>query len=119
MNDKRKNDGYTDECGDDLFVSQMLDFDFENESEMVPLHTAAKMGNLADVCELLAADNDPNEIDQYGKTPLHRAVEFSIDSSTTRKIVEKLIEAGTDVNAQDLQGRTALHEAASDGFASS
>ena len=76
-----------------------------------PLHHAAKVGNVADVKELLA--QRPQLIgarDTFGGTPLHVAA-----ASGRWGVVEVLVAQGADVNATASNGVTPLHLAASLG----
>lgn len=50
---------------------------------------------------------DVREVDSYGKTPLHKAVE-----KNDLKLIKYLILNKADLNAQDKEGKTPLHYAA-------
>ena len=50
---------------------------------------------------------DPNARDEFGRTPLHIAVQEDADAETMRD----LVESGGDVNTQDEEGMTPLHDA--------
>jgi ankyrin repeat protein len=50
-----------------------------------------------------------NTPDQYGRTPLHRAIR---PGSKQLKIVQLLVENGVNLNPQDREGRTPMHRAA-------
>jgi len=68
------------------------------------IHDAVKRGDLAKVKEILTAF--PQLVhgrDDYGRTPLHEAV--------NKDVAELLVARGADVNARDNRGRTPLHEA--------
>jgi ankyrin repeat protein len=67
-----------------------------------PLHWAAENALLRIAEGLIANGAVVNAPDQFGRTPLHRAV-------ASVAMVEFLIESGADVNAVDAFGRTPLH----------
>ena len=50
---------------------------------------------------------DPNARDEFGRTPLHIAVQEDADAETMRD----LVESGGDINTQDEEGMTPLHDA--------
>ena len=55
---------------------------------------------------LLSRGADPDQPDNYGRTPLHSAViEGNIE------LTENLLRAGADMNKQDMNGRTAVYHA--------
>ena len=56
----------------------------------------------------VGCSTDPNVRDEFGRTPLHIAVQEDADPETMRDQVE----SGGDVNTQDEEGMTPLHEAA-------
>lgn len=68
------------------------------------LATAIIEENLTAVEEWLRHRIDPNEMDEYGFTPL---IEAAIVDNV--EIVRRLLAYGADVNGQDATGRTALH----------
>jgi ankyrin repeat protein len=74
------------------------------EAEETPLHWAADHGMTTIAARLIENGADVDAVDQFGRTPLHRAVAYS-------DVVSLLIQSGADVNAADIFGRTALHEA--------
>lgn len=74
------------------------------DAEETPLHWAAKNGLLSMAQGLIENGAPVSALDQFGRTPLHRAVAMPT-------MVAFLIESGADVNAADLFGRTPLHEA--------
>ncbi|XP_030849658.1 serine/threonine-protein phosphatase 6 regulatory ankyrin repeat subunit A-like [Strongylocentrotus purpuratus] len=86
----------------------------KNNVGQIPLHSAAKVGNIDCVELLLAQDTRQedgedscflvDEQDSQGKTPLHLAVEGGFSP-----VIEALIEAGADLNIQNNDGKTCLH----------
>lgn len=77
---------------------------------MMPIHALAEAiieEDVQAVRHLLHYSVDPNEIDQYGFTPL---IEAAIVNNLV--IAKMLIDYSADVNAQDMVGSTALHWAA-------
>ena len=74
------------------------------EAEETPLHWAAEHG-LYSITEQLMTNGAPADApDQFGRTPLHRAVPYT-------DVVLLLLDSGADVNAADMFGRTPLHAA--------
>jgi len=71
------------------------------------IHDAANFGNIEAIKQHLAAGKDVNAKDEYGGTPLHRAV----GNLVRKEIVELLIANGADVNAKHDNGATPLHYA--------
>ena len=76
----------------------------------IPIHNAARTGNIEAVKQHLAAGTDVNAKDSRERTPLHRAA-----FGGHREIAELLIANGADVNAKDVNGVTPLHWAAGYG----
>jgi len=74
------------------------------DAEETPLHWAAHNGLLDIARGLVNNGAIVSAPDQFGRTPLHRAV-------ASPSMVAFLIRAGADVNAADVFGRTPLHEA--------
>lgn len=74
------------------------------ESESTPLHWAAENGLLRIAESLIANGALVSAPDQFGRTPLHRAVRYP-------GMVALLLRSGAAVNAADVFGRTPLHEA--------
>ena len=60
-------------------------------------------GNEKKVIEFIAAKKDVNVVINWGRTPLHYAVDFGQD-----EIAQMLISAGADINARTLVGDTPL-----------
>lgn len=84
-----------------------VNLDLIAEFQREQLHRAAGAGNLARVCELLAAGFPVNRFDALGKTPLHHAV-----AGEHFGVVDALLRAGANVNAQSVIGDTPLGECA-------
>ena len=76
------------------------------------LHVAAQRCNVAVVQMLLAEGLDPNAVDDFGQTPLHK-VRFSQLSDYFSKLatVKVLLDNGSRPDAIDHLGDTALHRA--------
>ena len=71
------------------------------------LHSAAMLGRLETVLDLIAGGDDVNAGDMFGRTPLHLAM--------TDEIAEALIVNGSDINCESGHGITTLMEAARAG----
>lgn len=72
------------------------------------LHMAVDEGFLEIVQTFIQNRSNLEIRDRYGRTPLHRGVQFS-------HIIEALLQAGAVVDAQDYQGETALCNAVACG----
>ena len=81
----------------------------DNEDE-TPLLDALKNRNIELARKLIREGADINEVNEYGQTPLHVAVEYNCDNID---IAEYLIEKGADVNSGFEDGWAPLHEAVS------
>jgi len=88
--------------------------DTRNKTGLMPLHVAARDGDVDRVRELLAQGADANvqvrsreqRSPEWGNTPLHYAV-----ASGNAEIVKLLVDKGTKVEAANDRGATALHRA--------
>ena len=80
------------------------------QQHMYPLHSAAFLGNTAEVKRLIDKGADVNEWNNEGITPLHAAL--AGPDSTERSILSQLLIAGADVNKTSQRGWTPLHFAA-------
>ena len=77
----------------------------------IPIHEAAKLGNIEDVKRLLADGANVNAKNDNGSTPLHNAVWIG-----RKEVAELLIANGADVNAkEDENGISPLHWAVKEG----
>ncbi len=74
------------------------------DAEATPLHWAAEEGLLSIATGLVANGALVGAPDQFGRTPLHKAVRHSF-------MVEFLLAQGADPDVQDLFGSTPLHVA--------
>lgn len=74
------------------------------DARATPLHWAAEHGLLDIAGKLIANGALVSAPDQFGRTPLHYAVNHP-------SMVQFLIDAGADVNAADVFERTPLHMA--------
>ena len=102
--------------GGDWHLGQSLrkhsDINARGRDGMLPLHWAAKCGNLVMAKMLIANDSDINISDNYQRTPLYQAVEEGHEA-----IAQALLEAGAEVGAKLKTGDTALHRASQLGHA--
>lgn len=104
----------------------------KNKVEQLPLHLAARMGDVEMARQLIGNGSDVNKRDKFNNTPLHDACSHSKDQKfsnvskrTTRslnfafsghlQVVDLLIENNADVNAKNNNQDTPLHMAASGG----
>lgn len=71
------------------------------------LHDEVRRQDLYGIKFELARGDDPNAVDETGRTALHWAA-LECHSS----VIRLLIKRGADVNAPDLRGETPLHYAA-------
>lgn len=73
----------------------------KEKSKAVTIHDAANVGDLNTVKALAKSGGDLNEIDEYGKTGLHRAVENGHDG-----VVRILLDEGVDPDSKDSNQQT-------------
>jgi ankyrin repeat protein len=82
---------------------------FSRAADETDIHTAARLGDLARVTQLLDADPQlANARTAADETPLHYAA-----ATQRTALIELLLERGADVNAVDQLGQTPLHLVAS------
>ena len=86
--------------GGALFAQNMPDL----EAEETPLHWAAEHGLYSIAERLIENGAAADAPDQFGRTPLHRAV-------PSTDLVRLLLDSGARANAEDMFGRTPLHAA--------
>ena len=97
--------------GDQAQMSLLLDTYRQKFVESLPpLHKAVCKGLLDSVKFFIAAGDDPNLKDRYGRTPLRYAV-FNGDLT----VVQFLLDCGANVNVEERRGVTPLHLAACNG----
>ena len=77
---------------------------------MCTLIEASKVGNLAEVIDLITSGENVNTITSYNTTPLHWS---SINGH--KDIVEVLLAGGANINATDSDDNTPLHLASENG----
>ena len=69
----------------------------------------AEINKLLEILQLLLHYGaDPNQLDIYGKTPLHYCAEAPLLDTFICAFMEILISQGADVNAEDFEGRTPI-----------
>ena len=79
---------------------------YSDKIDWTELHTAAVLGDLDEVKQLLANGADINRKDNAGWTPLRMAAFYGF-----KEVAEFLIASGADVNVKDIEGYTPLHMA--------
>lgn len=91
--------------------------DGENPEAWTPLMVAVENEQLEIIDFLLGAGANINKPDQFGQTPLHIAVDLSIDTviqtngnqgEENTEIISYLIEKGANLNAKENRGKTPL-----------
>ncbi len=103
-------------CGERTLIEFMLGQDSDEELSSPPataeaaLQSAAYWGSAQAVHALLENGVSATDCDQWGETPLHKAVR-----NGHRETVETLIQHGAQVNMPDVRGLTPLHWASLSG----
>ncbi len=98
---------------DDFLLNADLDPDGEPGS--LPLHVAAKEGNLDLFDQLINMGADGTVLNPGGKNALHVVCDQRVEVDNKAKqtdqlaMARKLVALGVDVNAQDKKGQTPLH----------
>lgn len=90
-----------------LVALQFCPVDVEQTEEMM---SACQTNDVQKLEWLLKQPQDPNQLDVFGKTPLHCAVK-----NGAKACVKLLVSAGADLNCQDADGATPLHVAVLQG----
>jgi ankyrin repeat protein len=91
------------------FLQILIDFgaDLKDGGGSVMVHLCEKETNISMIEFLLNQGIDPNSVDDWGQTGLHRAVSSWSESNRIR-ILELLLKHGADIDAVDDKGRTPL-----------
>lgn len=87
-----------------LFAGSAAAIEVSADSWQTPLHWAAENGLPQMVGRLIENGADVDASDQFGRRPLHLAVE-------SPEVVTLLLDAGAEIDAVDVFGRTPLHMA--------
>jgi len=80
----------------------------------IPLHFAARKGQLETAALLLSHGADVNAQDKYGYTPLHEAVLGPY--ATALPMVKLLLDHGADIDGKSSQGNTPLDRVQNDEY---
>jgi len=91
-----------------FLVGRLIDSfsDTTKENEM-PIHKAARRGNVKEIEQLLDSGADPDTKDEQGRTPLHIAAVYGRDDA-----VKLLLKCGANLEARDNNNCSALYLAA-------
>jgi len=91
-----------------FFVGRLIDSfsDTTKEIEM-PIHKAARRGNVKEIEQLLDKCADPDAKDENGRTPLHIAAVYGRDDA-----VKMLLKCGANLEARDNNNLSPLYLAA-------
>ncbi len=74
------------------------------QTPSIPLFGTAKLGSKKLTAQLLACGVDPNQVDEFGNTPLHYAVHIS-----SKEVSDLLLDYNANPNARNKKGKTPLH----------
>lgn len=94
-----------------LLCANGADPDTKDESNMAPLHHAARDGRADFARALLSNGADPDIQGRASQTPLHLAA-----AKGNIEVVEVLLASGADANARDKDGSTPLNVARTEGY---
>jgi ankyrin repeat protein len=87
-----------------ILLQNYADVNLKNKKRYTALHYAVDKGHIPVIMVLLKHDKiDINAQDQFGRTPLHLAVDSSV------AIIDILVLYGANINAADNSGHAVLH----------
>ncbi|ELU05799.1 hypothetical protein CAPTEDRAFT_77397, partial [Capitella teleta] len=92
-----------------LLIKHGADANIGDQRGFSPVHTAAKIGNVQIIQNLLGNETDLLKRTDNGDTAIHY-------ETVLERIVDLLIENGADVNISDHHGNTPLHCASGEGM---